>query len=243
MKSVLSLLLFAFMFAMPTVAQTIKDDGMGLKYIEQVPMFVNKDTKLIVLVHGRGGDETSLFSKKSVLPENAIVIAPRGPIDMGGTASFGWYNVTNGKEAPEPVEAEAENSRVALAAFIKKMQKKYHINAEKTVVWGFSQGGAMALSMVLTYPDVAKTAVNTSGRILDQFVPKFQPKTVLEHVIVFSGHGTNDKLLPVKFAKNNKETLAKKGVNIELHEYPIGHELSEAELKDIKEWLKNMPQE
>jgi phospholipase/carboxylesterase len=54
---------------------------------------------------------------------------------------------------------------------------------------------------------------------------------------VFFGHGTQDDLIPVARARGARDALAGLGCPVEYCEYPIGHTVSDAEIRDLAGWL------
>ena len=212
-------------------------DGLPLKYLARKPMEKSAHPSIIILLHGRGGNENSLFRYSPQLPKDAVIIAPRGPFELGNGA-YAWYHVTEGGEAPEPDAKEAEKSRMILSDFIDQVAKKFKIPASRVYVMGFSQGGAMALSVGLTHPEFVKGVVSMSGRVLDDVKKNLGNKEQLKHTSIFMGHGSHDKLLPVKFARENHEFLKTNKILVAYHEYEIGHEIGPDEMKDVKEWFK-----
>ncbi len=215
----------------------LKGDKMSLKFLVREPNAKDKKTPLIILLHGRGGTEESMFSKADQLPKEAIIISPRAPLDMA-KGTYGWYHVVQGGDAPEPEPAEAESSRKILAAFIKEIEEKYQVPPNHVYIMGFSQGGAMALGIGLTQPELVRGVISLSGRVLNEFKTHLAPTDRLKPLVTFIGHGTKDKLLPLKYAQMNKTFLEGYHIPVAYHEYDEGHEINAAEMLDIKDWFK-----
>jgi len=217
--------------------QAWQNDGLALQYLVRQPLVKSDHMPIIILIHGRGGDERSLFSRADQLPKEALIIAPRGPLALGGDA-YAWYHVTYGGDAPAPNPEEAEQSRLTLTTFIKQITEKYKGNPTHVYLMGFSQGGAMTLSLGLTHPELVKVCVALSGRVLDEIQPKIAAKEQLKNLSIFMGHGTADKLLPVKYARDNRSFLEKQNIKLSYHEYDMGHEIVPQEMKDVQDWLR-----
>jgi phospholipase/carboxylesterase len=54
---------------------------------------------------------------------------------------------------------------------------------------------------------------------------------------VFLAHGTQDPLIPLARARMARDALAALGCPVEYHEYPTGHAVSDAEIRDVAAWL------
>ena len=54
---------------------------------------------------------------------------------------------------------------------------------------------------------------------------------------VFMGHGTADPLIPLARARAARDAVEALGCPVEYREYPIGHTVSDAEIRDLAAWL------
>lgn len=57
---------------------------------------------------------------------------------------------------------------------------------------------------------------------------------------VFVSHGTFDPVIPVRLGRESADALKKGGANVEYNEYPMGHEVSQATIRDLSTWAKNI---
>ena len=53
-------------------------------------------------------------------------------------------------------------------------------------------------------------------------------------------HGSFDPLIPVHFAGVSGRALTKVGWTVEYHEYPMAHQVAEAEIQDIGTFLRRV---
>lgn len=105
---------------------------------------------LLVLMHGVGSNEQDLFSLAPQIPDRFHVISLRAPHRMG-PGSHAWFDFSI-----EPGGARSYNtaqeaaSRALVAQCVEAASAQLDIPPDRVVVGGFSQGGIMALSALLT---------------------------------------------------------------------------------------------
>ena len=54
---------------------------------------------------------------------------------------------------------------------------------------------------------------------------------------IFVAHGNSDMMISVNDARKAREFLENEGYSPEYHEYPMGHEISQAVIDDMVVWL------
>ncbi len=55
---------------------------------------------------------------------------------------------------------------------------------------------------------------------------------------VFMAHGAHDPLIPLARAARSRALLRELGYDVEWHEYPMAHEVCDAEVRDLSRWLR-----
>lgn len=190
---------------------------------------------LLLLLHGVGGSERDLLRLKPYFP-SFRVISVRAPHTLA-PERFAWFQVAF---TPEPVHnaAEAEMSRQTLITFINELTERFSVTREEVYLLGFSQGAIMALSVALTTPQRVAGVVAMSGRILQEVSATVTPSPEHPQPPVLVTHGVHDGKLPVHHARAAKAVLESLSVALTYREYPVGHELSEANLEDVGVWLE-----
>ena len=109
----------------------------------------------------------------------------------------------------------------------------------KTVLLGFSQGGGLAYRYGLLRPEVfaGVAALSTGFPRTDGFdltlpAERRQP--------IFIGHGSQDPVVPVESGRAAMKRLVELGYTPEQHEYPMGHEISDQEIRHLVTWLNDV---
>ena len=195
-----------------------------------------KPEALLLLLHGVGGNESQLESLALQQDLRILSVLPRAPLTFG-PANFGWFEVSFGPQGPAINPDQAEESRRQLVRLVGNLQRETGIDAERTVVAGFSQGGIMSASLGLTRPDLVVGFGLMSGRILPEIAPELAPPGDLRRLSGFISHGLQDNKLPVLWADRADAWLRDLGVSFESRRYPAGHELTSAMAGDFRAWL------
>jgi phospholipase/carboxylesterase len=224
---------------MPTANHTLSDlrtDSVsGLSYRQRLPAPA-KPTKLLVLLHGVGGNETNLLNLADGIDPDTLVVLVRGPLQLGGP-QFAWFQVRFTATGPHISPEQAENSRTLLITLLQQLQQQHGIAPQHTVIAGFSQGGIMSASVGLSSPESVKGFGLLSGRILPELEPMLASRERLATLTVFLSHGEQDTTLPVHWAQRADALLTQLGVPHQLQLYPMDHGISAAMQADFVKWL------
>ena len=184
---------------------------------------------LAIILHGWGADAQDLYPLGSALDlanyQCLFVNAPfPHPQIPQGRA---WYNLESSN-----FEGLAE-SRQALQDYLLSLASQTQIPLEKTVLGGFSQGGAMSLDVGLTLPLAGIFAL--SGYLHFQPEPTTSPLPPILMV-----HGNQDQVVPIAMARQGREELQSIGAEVEYQEFVMGHEISPPVLERLKTFLKTL---
>jgi phospholipase/carboxylesterase len=211
------------------------DGATNLGYRQRLPAPV-KPTKLLVLLHGVGGNETNLLNLADGVAPDTLVVLARGPLQLGGP-QFAWFQVRFTATGPQISPEQAEHSRTLLIALLQQLQQQHDIAPQNTVIAGFSQGGIMSAGVALSSPESVKGFGLLSGRILPELEPVLATKERLAKLTVFLSHGEQDNTLPVHWAHRSDALLTQLGVSHSLKLYPMDHGISAAMQADFVAWL------
>ena len=164
--------------------------------------------------------------------------APVQPITINnGVPMRAWYDIVSMDFRSRADSAGVDASIVELELLIEREIAR-GIPAERILLAGFSQGGAVILSALLrrtrplaglialsTYlPDPAKAA---AARVADAI-----------SVPVFMAHGTQDPVIPVAIAEHTAQTLSALGLPVEWHTYTMAHQVCAEALGALGNWLE-----
>jgi phospholipase/carboxylesterase len=206
-----------------------------LGYRQRLPVPA-KPTKLLVLLHGVGGNETHLLNLADGVAHDTLVVLARGPLQLGGS-QFAWFQVRFTATGPQISPEQAESSRTLLITLLQQLQQQHGIAPEHTVIAGFSQGGIMSAGVALSSPESVKGFGLLSGRILPELEPVIAEKERLSRLTAFISHGEQDNTLPVHWAQRSDALLTQLGVPHSLKLYAMDHGISAEMQADFVEWL------
>ena len=187
---------------------------------------------LLVLLHGRGADEDDLFTLAPAIDSGIAVASVRAPLptDEGG---YTW------SESTTPGRYIGESLRSSLTWFQAWLEALTSGRPEPQELYllGFSAGMAMASALLFDQPARYAGAVLLSGTL--PFDTDLSMNTNrLAGVPIFYGHGSFDRVIPADLVSRSAKYLRESsGAKLEEHGYPIAHEISDAESRDINTWL------
>jgi phospholipase/carboxylesterase len=181
----------------------------------------------VVILHGWGANapDAASFAAAMKLPQINLYL-PEGPFphpysDDGRM----WYGL------PEPLSAfsfaadiaaqpELQTSRQQLLEFLQGLPAQTGIPLDRTILGGFSQGGAMAFDLGVDLPLAG--LMGLSGYLhksLDNITSQTQP--------ILMVHGQQDPVVPFAASIGAKERLERSGATVTHQAFDgMGHEIS-----------------
>jgi phospholipase/carboxylesterase len=189
----------------------------------------------LVLLHGRGVDESDLFPLLDELdPERRLVgVTPRAPLRLppGG---FHWYAV---ERVGYPHRETFMQSFETLTAWLESFAEETGIPWSRTVIGGFSMGAVMSHALAL-----AKGRPSPAGLLaMSGFIPEvegFELDLERPGLPIAITHGTLDPVISVEFARLARQRLEAAGNRLLYRESPVGHGIDPAVLPDLRAWLR-----
>lgn len=201
----------------------------------------------VIWLHGLGADghDFEPLVPELVLPgERAVRFifphAPMRPVTLnGGFAMRAWYDITAiDRRAPED-ESGIRTSQAAVETLIRRENSR-GIAAERIVLAGFSQGGAMALFTGTRY---AQRLAGIMGLSCYQVLAKrldAERVPANQSTPVFLAHGTQDPVVPLALGEESRRQLEAAGYPVEWHTYSMPHAVCPQEVADIGAWLRRV---
>lgn len=218
-----------------SLSELRQDVPSGLAYRVRLPEPAHPRA-LVVLLHGVGGRETDLADLAAGVAPDTLVVLVRSRLPLGPD-QFGWFRVAFTAEGPKIAAGEAEDSRHALIRLVDHLQADRGVEARRTVLAGFSQGGIMSASVALSAPERVGGFAILSGRILPELEPRIAKREWLAHLRAFISHGEHDSTLPVAWAQRSDQWLADLGIPHVTRLYGAGHTLNPEMRADVLAWI------
>jgi phospholipase/carboxylesterase len=163
--------------------------------------------------------------------------APVRPVTInGGVRMRAWFDVVAlDRSAPED-EAGIRESGQAIGALVRR-ERERGVAADRIVLAGFSQGGAMALFAALRWPErlAGVVALSTYLPLAATLPAEAHPANA--GVPVFMAHGTFDPIVPPTLGERSRDLLRERGHDVEWHAYPMPHSVCADEVQDLRAFL------
>lgn len=204
----------------PTTASVIWLHGLGADGNDFVP---------IVPELGLGDDHGVRF----VFPN-----APQQPVTVnGGMRMPAWYDILSVDIADQQDEPGIRASAAEIETLIAH-EVESGIAAERLVLAGFSQGGAIALHTGLRH-----SASLAGIMALSSYLPLHdslaaEAGTANREASIFMAHGSEDPIIPIALGRTSRDHLTAAGYAVDWNEYSMAHQVCAPEITTVGRWLR-----
>jgi phospholipase/carboxylesterase len=196
-------------------------------------------------MHGLGADghDFAPIVPELRLPVPVRFVFPHAPmravtINLGAVMRA-WYDVRGvGGERREDADG-VRASQAQIEALIAR-ERARGIAAQRIVLAGFSQGGAMALHTALRHPDRLAGVLALSCALPLADTLEAEAAAANRDVPIFMAHGTHDDMIPMARARGAHDVLVRLGFRVEWHQYPMPHAVCAEEIADVSAWLSTV---
>ena len=114
--------------------------------------------------------------------------------------------------------------------FLISLESKTGIPLSKTILCGFSQGGAMTMDVGVTLPLAGLIILSSYLHSpLQPSVEKLPP--------ILMAHGIEDPVVPIEQGRRSRDTFTNLGAKIQYQEFDMGHEVRPEILKLIQSFV------
>ncbi len=200
----------------------------------------------VIWLHGLGADGSDFVPLVGELgledsPPIRFVFphAPMIPVTCnGGYVMRAWYDIISLEATSRRVdEAGINASRQAIGELIARENTR-GIPSARIFVAGFSQGGAVAYSTALSYPEQLAGVIALSTYIPDAARLASEITPANRSLPVFAAHGRDDNVVSFALGLAAKDFLLERGYRVDWHDYPMTHSLCLEEIAAISAWLR-----
>ena len=198
----------------------------------------------VIWLHGLGADGTDfvpVVEQLQLPPRMSIRFifphAPVRPVTINqGYRMRAWYDI----RSLSIVDGEDEPGITASSHWLAGQCDQLiaqGISADRIILAGFSQGGAIALHCGCRYNRALggimalSTYLPLPGR-LDTEISAAAKATP-----VFMAHGIQDDVVAIGHGRRSRELLSAHEIDVDWHEYVMQHSVCMDELSDIRQWL------
>lgn len=204
-----------------------------------IPATVDPPAGLIVALHGWGANAQDLASLSPYLnlpqlrqvfpnapfphPYNSI-----GRMWYGFPANFSFHSTPDFENT-----AELSTSRQLLTDLLKSLEQETGVPLSRTILAGFSQGGAMTLDVGMQLPLAGLMVL--SGYLHAPL--KLQPTPPPPILVV---HGRQDTVVPLQSAHETRAALLARGAALTYQEFDMGHDIQPAVLSSMQAFISQV---
>ena len=204
----------------------------------------------VIWMHGLGADGNDFVPIVNELgldstPATRFLFphAPMRPVTINnGFVMRAWYDVTLGDlegHSRRADERGVRESQAQITALIEREEKR-GVAAERIVLAGFSQGGAVALQTGLRFPRklAGMMALSTYLPLAESLPAEAAPAN--RQTPIFMAHGLYDPVIPIMMGAGSMTFLTGLGYAVEWRQYPMPHSVCPDEVEDIGAWLRKV---
>ena len=184
-----------------------------------------ESSQLLVMLHGWGSNAQDLAALAPVFHQPHLhLMFPDAPYSHptipGGRM---WYHIETGEHL--------NSGRRALHEWLIALSHQINIPLEKTILGGFSQGGAMTLDVGLDLPLAGLICL--SG----YWHPDISENRQGHSKPILMLHGSQDEVIPLQVAQEARDELNQRRLPVEYHELDMAHEVTAEALGLIQRFL------
>ncbi|XP_063363209.1 acyl-protein thioesterase 1 [Cydia amplana] len=201
-----------------------------------------KQTASLIFLHGLGDTGHGWASTIAAIrgPHVKVICPTAATIPVTLNAGFrmpSWFDLRT-LDATAPEDEDGIMRATGLIHGLISDEIKAGIPANRVLLGGFSQGGALALHSALTYPEPLAGVISLSCWLPRHAYFPDAVKAPLD-LPIFQAHGDCDPVVPFKWGQMTASFLKTFMKNIEFTTYQgLTHSSSEAELKDMRAFIE-----
>jgi phospholipase/carboxylesterase len=201
----------------------------------------------VIWMHGLGADGWDFLPivRELPLPEEMPIrfIFPHAaerPVTINnGAVMRAWYDIAMNDIARLPDERGIRESQAEITRLIAREHDR-GMPAERIVIVGFSQGGAMSLQVGLRHPERLAGVICLSGYLLLEDSLEKEASAANRLTPILMAHGTQDPVVPVRLAEASRASLERRGYRVQWHAWPMPHSVCAEEVLAIAEFLMDV---
>lgn len=199
-------------------------------------------TASVIWLHGLGAnghDFEPIVPHLGLDEPNAVRFifphAPAIPVTINnGHVMPAWYDILELNLDRQIDESQLRASSAAVGALIERELER-GVASERIIIAGFSQGGAVAFELALSYPQRLAGLVALSTYFATR--NSLEPHPANAALPIFIGHGLHDPVVSESFGQASNQALSEMGYPVDYHTYALEHGVDLQEITDIGNWI------
>lgn len=200
-------------------------------------------TAAVIWLHGLGasGHDFEPVVPELGLPENAAVRfifphAPNMPVTInGGMTMPAWYDI-KAMDIDRVVDTDQLMASSDAVAKLVDREIERGVASENIIIAGFSQGGAVAYELGLSYPKRLAGIIALSTYFAT--AKTVQVSDANRGIPINIYHGTHDPMVPESLGRLSVEKLKELGFEPSYQTFPMEHSVCLEEVQDIGRFIR-----
>jgi phospholipase/carboxylesterase len=196
------------------------------KIVEQ-GLALNKASKALILLHGRGGTAIDILGLAQKFCDHTFYIAALQATNKS------WY--------PYSFMAEEKTNEPWLSSAVESVKRlideaSHHISINQIYIMGFSQGACLALEVSARYAKHYGGVIAFTGGLIGRVLNEEKYQGDFEGTKVFIGNSDRDPHVPLLRSEQSRDIMKKLGADVTLKVYNgMGHTINDDEINWVKE--------
>lgn len=198
----------------------------------------------VIWLHGLGADghdfEPIVPQLQRIAARSIRFVFPHAPVRPvtvnGGMEMRAWYDIA-GMDIARDQDRDGIADSVARVDQLIDDQVERGVPAERIVLAGFSQGGAIALRCGLARPERLAGVIALSCYLLEADAIDDWSTGSARAAPVFMGHGSMDPVVPMALGRHAAERLAAADIDVQWQAWVMAHGVHPDEIAAIDRWL------
>lgn len=195
----------------------------------------------IIWLHGLGADGNDFVPVVEMLnlPHFRFILphAPYRTVTVNnGYEMRAWYDILSFTPGSPQDEIGIRESQAYIDSLIEREIDR-GIAANRILLAGFSQGGAIALHTALRQKQTLAGVLALSTYLPLKPLLATEKTAANQNTPIFMAHGTFDEVISLATCQLSVEALEAQAYPLEWHEYPMAHSVCPEEIDDIRTFL------
>jgi phospholipase/carboxylesterase len=201
----------------------------------------------VIWLHGLGADGHDF---EPIVPELGLdfpvrFVFPHAPVRRvtinDGMPMRAWYDIFGWGTH---VRQDAEGIRASAFAVEQLVERELDrgLTADRVVLAGFSQGGAIALHTALRARRALAGVIALSTYLPVAATLAAERSAANAAIPIFMAHGTADAVVPLAFGESSRAMLVSLGYAVDWRTYSMAHTVCMEEIGAIGTWLAELRQ-
>ncbi|WP_371183934.1 alpha/beta hydrolase [Xanthomonas sacchari] len=163
--------------------------------------------------------------------------APVRPVTINnGMRMRAWYDIVSMDFSNRADSAGVAESVAQVEELIAREDAR-GVPAERLLLAGFSQGGAITLAAGLRRERPLAGLIGLSTYLPElESVARWHAPAALRQPL-FMAHGQGDPVIPQTYAERTAQTLQALGMPVQWRRYPMAHQVCAEEIADLGDWM------